>query len=91
MRPTNIIRYQPSTVQLLLFHTHVVVWSSSLALLIPFRLREMKSWGEFFAHFKAPRAWSTKVLDEVKTETVDELELIFASERGIVCGKITVL
>ncbi|CAM9270582.1 unnamed protein product [Ectocarpus sp. 6 AP-2014] len=28
------------------------------------RLKEMKGWGEFFARFKAPRAWNTKVLDE---------------------------
>lgn len=26
----------------------------------------MKPWGEFFARFKAPRAWNTKVLDEVR-------------------------
>lgn len=77
MRPTDIIRYQPSTIKLLLLHAHVVVLLSSLASLVTFRLREMKSWGEFFAHFKAPRAWNTKVLDEVKTETVDELELFF--------------
>ncbi|CAM9356259.1 unnamed protein product, partial [Pylaiella littoralis] len=28
------------------------------------RLREMKGWGEFFARFKAPKTWNTKVLDE---------------------------
>ncbi|CAM9887975.1 unnamed protein product [Scytosiphon promiscuus] len=28
------------------------------------RLKEMKAWGEFFARFKAPRAWNTTVLDE---------------------------
>lgn len=30
------------------------------------RLKDMKGWGDFFARFKSPRAWSTTVLDEAR-------------------------
>lgn len=38
----------------------IVLWRSPEC-----RLWEMKPWGEFFARFKAPRAWKLDALDEV--------------------------
>ena len=29
-------------------------------------MNETKPWGDFFAHFKAPRAWTMAVFDEVR-------------------------
>lgn len=40
------------------------------------RLKEMKPWSEFFARFKAPRAWHLNVLDEVSVTDEPHLQYV---------------
>eukprot|EP00904_Undaria_pinnatifida_P003776 jgi/Undpi1/1339/HiC_scaffold_11.g04731.m1 len=40
------------------------LWARLGAFVRELRMNETKPWGDFFAHFKPPRAWTMQVLDE---------------------------